>query len=335
MIAMRESNLGLATTLMVVFSLSGLAAGAPGPPDPPDYDLYAATVWEKAWGAGQEAGQQFSPASSLPEAQRPPVIGGFDSFGVYINSTGDYEFYMEFYTWDTNWSTTIANGPMKVWRVVKVGQTGEAWIMFDLGSESVDLRYCNDAGTGPKVYPALDPLPLDGSYFWRLLVTRASGSPLQCWATTRTPVVDCGVGNIGIHGGGAVRTWSYQTRLHTLTPTCFNPRYDTDNDTDVDRDDFTVLQSCYTGAGIPGTWPYDDPCRCLDIDGDDDIDSVEYLAFDACALGSGVPADPACDDPQACCFADSSCQNLASVVCSDRGGTPQGSQTQCNTVACP
>lgn len=333
---MSKSHIGLAALVAVLpLPLSNWALAQPGLPVPPDYDLYQATVWEKSWGAVQEAGQRFTPTSSLPEAQRPPLIGGFDSFGVYIDVSGDFEFYMELYAWDTSWATTIANGPMKVWRTTKVGETGQGWIMFDLGTESVDMRLCNVAGTGPKVYPALDPLPIDASYFWRILVTRAGGSPLKCWATDRNLVVDSGDGNTAIHGGGAVKTWSYQTRLHTLAPTCFDPRYDTDGDTDVDQADFTVLQSCYTGPGIPGGWSYDDPCRCLDIDGDDDIDNIDYSAFDLCASGSDIPADPACDDPQACCLADSSCQDLALVVCTDRAGTSQGAQTHCATVTCP
>ncbi|MHC4444414.1 MAG: BACON domain-containing protein [Planctomycetota bacterium] len=85
---------------------------------------------------------------------------------------------------------------------------------------------------------------------------------------------------------------------------CNNPFADTDGDGDVDQDDFSVYQLCYTDTDngpISTTPAY---CRCLDWgdddsdqipDYDDDIDSFDFTAFQNCASGPNVPADPCCD----------------------------------------
>ena len=85
---------------------------------------------------------------------------------------------------------------------------------------------------------------------------------------------------------------------------CNSPPPDIDADGDVDMQDFSVLQLCYTmGTESPG--PLSQECKCLDLGDDDnngvpdfdgDIDSFDLVAFVDCASGPGVPADPACAD---------------------------------------
>jgi hypothetical protein len=85
-----------------------------------------------------------------------------------------------------------------------------------------------------------------------------------------------------------------------IPPPCPDPFADTDDDGDVDQDDFAVLQACFTGDLGPFELP--EECLCFDRpgppNGDDDVDQGDLAAFEVCALtsGPGVPADPACDD---------------------------------------
>ncbi|MHC4065143.1 MAG: VWA domain-containing protein, partial [Planctomycetota bacterium] len=55
-----------------------------------------------------------------------------------------------------------------------------------------------------------------------------------------------------------------------------SPAADTDGDNDVDLEDYSMFQQCYTGAD---NGPVLAVCFCLDSDGDDDIDDVDYEAF--------------------------------------------------------
>ncbi len=81
-----------------------------------------------------------------------------------------------------------------------------------------------------------------------------------------------------------------------------NPFADTDDDGDVDMEDFAFFQRCYSGQFSP--IPTDpDTCLCLDRTGtsvgsppDDHIDRADFFAFMQCATQANVPADPACDD---------------------------------------
>jgi hypothetical protein len=71
-------------------------------------------------------------------------------------------------------------------------------------------------------------------------------------------------------------------------------RFDTDNDGDVDQDDFASFQMCFTGSG----GSYDGYlCGLMDADEDTDVDGEDQLAFEGCASGPDVPVDPTCDNP--------------------------------------
>ncbi len=65
---------------------------------------------------------------------------------------------------------------------------------------------------------------------------------------------------------------------------------DVDDDGDVDLDDFSQFQLCYTGQG--GVLPANPNCPQLDRDNDGDLDEVDFNAFNACSTRSGVTFDP-------------------------------------------
>ncbi|MBI4581277.1 MAG: hypothetical protein HY718_16360 [Planctomycetes bacterium] len=83
----------------------------------------------------------------------------------------------------------------------------------------------------------------------------------------------------------------------TCLPACNNPRFDADEDGDVDMVDFAAFQACLTGSG-GSNGPLDTVhCHCFDADHDDDIDVSDFDAFALCGSGAGVLADTACDGP--------------------------------------
>ena len=78
---------------------------------------------------------------------------------------------------------------------------------------------------------------------------------------------------------------------------CNAPFADTDDDDDVDQDDFALFQQCYTGTNqpiLPGAHEY---CICFNTDGGlpADVDQTDWHAFEGCASGPDVPADLDCD----------------------------------------
>ena len=75
---------------------------------------------------------------------------------------------------------------------------------------------------------------------------------------------------------------------------CGDPFADTNGDTDVDMDDYSQFQRCFTGFGNTGAFNAED-CNCFDRDNDDDVDEVDFQAFMNCATRSGVAADAGCD----------------------------------------
>ena len=283
-----RSTVNYAFTMMMVLSLSTAALAQPEPAVPPEFDLYAGRVWSQDWTVGREVSQQFTPASSLPEAQRPPLGGAFESFGMFISSDGSFVMYVSLYQWNTSWMRAVlVDGPIKTWRVERTAG-GVDWGMLDLTTITEDDRSCIS-------YPALTPLAVDGSYLWDLEVTATSAN-LRCWSTGKSSDLGepSGENNVGFHDDGAAKTWAFQTRLRLVT-LCSIPHFDVDADLDVDQADFSAFQLCYTGTD-PGNWAYDDPCKCLDVNEDNYIDQADYLLFDQCASGPGIAADETCDD---------------------------------------
>jgi hypothetical protein len=130
---------------------------------------------------------------------------------------------------------------------------------------------------------------------------------------SRTPGIDCNGVVINQVGLGAnpkyisedyiantyERVWYDEVELQveaTGLP-CPNPdvRFDSDNDGDVDQDDFAAFQLCLTGPNDPGGL-FDCSCKCMKGDADADIDDEDLGAFEDCASGPDVPADVTCDD---------------------------------------
>ena len=83
----------------------------------------------------------------------------------------------------------------------------------------------------------------------------------------------------------------------TCLPSCNNPRFDADEDGDVDTVDFGAFQACVTGSdNVNG--PLDAVhCHCFDAEGDGDVDASDFDAFAICGSGAGVLADTGCDGP--------------------------------------
>ena len=86
-------------------------------------------------------------------------------------------------------------------------------------------------------------------------------------------------------------------------PICNDPRFDSDNDDDVDSDDFAAFQRCYNGLPASGVGsPLLENCACFDwnlIESDGLVGLEDLGVFELCGSGPDVPANPACDDTPA------------------------------------
>ncbi len=85
-----------------------------------------------------------------------------------------------------------------------------------------------------------------------------------------------------------------------IPESCNDPFADSDDDGDVDLDDFAAFQRCYTGSVAVVT----DDCICFDRNADSHVSRNDFgdplhpevNTFVACASGADVPADPNCDN---------------------------------------
>ena len=66
---------------------------------------------------------------------------------------------------------------------------------------------------------------------------------------------------------------------------------DLDGDSDVDQDDFGLLQRCFSGIGEP----YGPGCAGGDLDVDEDVDMNDVAVFLGCMGGPGVEVDVGCE----------------------------------------
>ncbi|NLX21667.1 MAG: clan AA aspartic protease [Phycisphaerae bacterium] len=66
---------------------------------------------------------------------------------------------------------------------------------------------------------------------------------------------------------------------------------DLNRDTDVDADDFTLFEACFSGADIPQPVL---ECILADLDGDGDVDLSDFGRFQRCHNGPGVAVAPNC-----------------------------------------
>lgn len=85
--------------------------------------------------------------------------------------------------------------------------------------------------------------------------------------------------------------------LGPVGPTCNSPRFDADDDGDVDMLDFAQFQRCWTGPlGVGYIQP---GCECFDwnlVEPDGRINIEDFAAFQGCATAAGVTASETCDD---------------------------------------
>lgn len=197
----------MAIVWVVVLSLSNPVFAQPGLSVPPDYDLYDGVMWSKEWG-DQTMGQRFTPASSEPAANRPPLSLEFDSFGVYLQWWRSFDLaWVHLYEWQGDYTSTVSSTPLGSWsRTVIVdppqdvsNPAGEEWFMFDLAA----------------------PLPVDGSYYWELKAvtsTYLGGTSLRCWATGQkgTGGNTGGLDNDSWSNNSGPKDWENQTRLHIV-----------------------------------------------------------------------------------------------------------------------
>jgi len=68
---------------------------------------------------------------------------------------------------------------------------------------------------------------------------------------------------------------------------------DTDNDADVDQEDFGYFQNCISGSGISQTNP---ACQNALLDDDDDVDLNDFNLFQACMSGANITPNSSCLD---------------------------------------
>ena len=67
---------------------------------------------------------------------------------------------------------------------------------------------------------------------------------------------------------------------------------DLDGDTDVDMDDFAIMQRCLSGSGVNQG---DAACaKCLIEGNDEDVDVADLRKLVGCMSGAGIKADPEC-----------------------------------------
>ncbi len=114
--------------------------------------------------------------------------------------------------------------------------------------------------------------------------------PLEEQFTTTTGNLEFRLSLHDKSGGPEAVAWD--NILVELVSVCNVPRFDSDDDGDVDGVDFANLQLCLTDSGIT------EECICFNANTDDALNAADISAFLDCAMTSGpsVPVDPSCED---------------------------------------
>ncbi len=101
---------------------------------------------------------------------------------------------------------------------------------------------------------------------------------------------DCGYPTVDL----ALKGLHLDAVRNTFQPCPNSPWADTDNDDDVDSDDFAFFQRCLT---VGDNQPMDPACQCLDRNGDNLIDiENDFVQFQLCGTGPGVTTvAPGCE----------------------------------------
>lgn len=109
----------------------------------------------------------------------------------------------------------------------------------------------------------------------------------------RTPGVDLQYVRLGVNFKSYDYFWYDDIVVTDVLPADELALFDADSDGDVDQEDFSVFQTCYTSNGVP----YGEPvCWQFDPDGDGDVDMDDLDAFEGCASGPEILVDVACDN---------------------------------------
>ncbi|MBI4580185.1 MAG: immunoglobulin domain-containing protein [Planctomycetes bacterium] len=132
------------------------------------------------------------------------------------------------------------------------------------------------------------------SYQWRKDGVNLTDDARITGTTTATVSIVGFVGaDVGDYGcvvtGGCGTTTSGSAALTVLLPP--HVPGDTDDDDDVDMEDFGVIQACLTGPDEPQT---DAACSRAKLDLDEDVDEADIAIFLQCMTGPGVPGDVNC-----------------------------------------
>jgi hypothetical protein len=130
------------------------------------------------------------------------------------------------------------------------------------------------------------------SYQWQKDVANITNGAHYAGSTTTTLTISSADSSDAANyrcvvTGGCGNATSNQA---TLTVSAAVVPADLDHDGDVDQDDFSLFDSCFSGPAVP----LDPGCEDRDFDGDGHIDQEDFGIFQRCYSGEGNPADANC-----------------------------------------
>jgi hypothetical protein len=228
----------------------------------------------------------------------------FIIFGNAIQRVGSGQYWTN---GNPNLTTVLTSETTAEPAVVSVSQDGQTWYTFTNGPYADDF-----APTLGRIYDTLNPTPeLQNNYWWG--APTIPTYPLNP-ALTSTDFVGLTVAQIAINYGWSAGgtgfdlsnldtplSWIQYVRVTQqggLTPeidafadvaAILLP--DLDCDSDVDTDDYGVLNGCWTG---PAVGPVAAGCERADLDQDNDVDQTDFGRLQRCFTGPGKRIDFNC-----------------------------------------
>lgn len=158
-----------------------------------------------------------------------------------------------------------------------------AWIGSDAGSHCFTIR---NGGLGTMAYTIsvnenwLEAAPLAGSCGSEEDLIGVSYQTSSLLAG----LYEAAITVVGPEAGNSPQIIKVRLAVQTVGP-------DLDGDSDVDQEDFGVMQTCFSGEGVPPSTG----CEPADFQGDGDVDGSDFQLFMACCTGPGRPAIQDCD----------------------------------------
>jgi len=126
-------------------------------------------------------------------------------------------------------------------------------------------------------------------------------------------------------------TKAFEITVGDTVDCCGGIASDFDGDDDIDHEDFSFFQTCYTG--IDGGVPVG--CECADLDRDGAaVGPSDRNLLELCATGPEIPPYNTNCDKQACCLPEGGCADANTGLCDSAGGLAQGPGTDCSTAVC-